>query len=524
MKYVSASDHGILLTGATGFIGSEVLQRLLDAGHSPVVLVRGESGEHAAERLSRALEAVRPGDFGRVSRCHVLAADLRQQLLGLSKTEVEKLAETVDTVISVAACTSFDSRPDGEPWATNVEGLGRLTDFALQAGAAVHHFSTAFVCGDRPGCWPESPAEPGEHHNAYEASKWAGEQLLRDAASRGLTSLTVYRPSITISDRAGQALPGEHGISVLVNSLRTAARLVGRRQGGGHGQQVDLRQLRVDAGPQNPVHLAPVGWVSDVFLHIFSDPSLHERTYHLALSEPPTVDQLRQALESCLNIDLGPYTDEDLWNGESCSGILETRFYRLAHSLRHYFRQSMSFSTENLDEALSGSPLAGLRFREEWWPTIFESTATRPERVTGKRKTQNRDPGIECRDYFERWLPDRAPRSELTRLTSLTVDVGFWIRGAGRWTLRFRSGQLEDVERTASAARVRTGFRTGLDTFQDVVSGKLAPQQAFLTGRAEIVGDVEAGLKFAMILQQFVREFPWTPGGTDTEKRSEAGR
>jgi len=497
------------------FIGREILVRLLEAGHCPVLLVRGDSSVHAVERIRRAMETVRPDQPGLADQCRVLTADLRAEGLGLSPALRRELAGSVDTVISVAACTSFDARPDGEPEASNVVGLGRLLTLAEEAGAAMHHFSTAFVCGDRSGCWSETEAEPGLHHNAYETSKWKGEQLLRQADGRGLSSLTIYRPSITVTTGEGPPMPAEHGISILVNSLRTAAKLIGRRQKSGEQGRVDLSRLRVDAGPQNPVHLVPVDWVADVFAHIFARPEFHGRNYHLALDRPPVVDQLRRAIEGYLNIGLGPYTDEDLWEGQSSSGSLETRFYRLARSLRHYCRQSMSFGSAHLDEALEGSGLAGIGFDDAWWPAIFQAIDGKPER---KNDTERKTAGtnVRCGEYFESWLPEHVTHSSLGTLTALTVDVGFWIEGAGQWTLSFREGQLEQVERTASEERVCTGFRTGPDTFDEVVSGRLDPQQAFFTGRAEIVGDVEAGLKFAMILQEFVREFPWT-GGTAAE-------
>ncbi len=44
--------------------------------------------------------------------------------------------------------------------------------------------------------------------------------------------------------------------------------------------------------------------------------------------------------------------------------------------------------------------------------------------------------------------------------------------------------------------------------FWRAVAGEVTGAELFLSGDARIEGDIERGLKFAMILEQFVREFP----------------
>lgn len=514
----------VLLTGATGFIGREVLALLLKVGVRPIILVRGDDQAHARRRIVEALKLTRNGYADDAEALdYVLTGDLRRPRLGLSRAEYEALAGQVKSIINVAGSTSFNPRQDGEPFASNVIGLGHLIELGRKANASFHHFSTAFVCGDRAGLWRETDVRPGLHRNAYESSKWEGEQRLR-AAAGGLRGLTIYRPAITVPDARGQRLPINHSISLLVNGFRLAARL-SRRQQPGSGV-IDLRRIRIDAHPNDPMSLVPVGWVADLFLRIFLNQALHGRVYHLVLPNPPTVHELRRALEAHLEIRLGTYLGPVVRREDRCKDAMEERFYRVVRPLHHYFRQSMRFDAENVTEAMKGTALTWPSFTPSAWRHLLGSTSMREEReeeTDMKHKHEQNTLALLCREYFEEWVPCHAPNSSLTKLTSLTVDVGFWIEGAGEWTLRFRAGQLSAIEPHARLEEVRTGFRTDARTFVETVTGRMAPQTAFLLGRAQIVGDVETGLKFAVILQQFILEFAWNPEIGDEGSEARAG-
>ena len=51
-------------------------------------------------------------------------------------------------------------------------------------------------------------------------------------------------------------------------------------------------------------------------------------------------------------------------------------------------------------------------------------------------------------------------------------------------------------------------YKTNTATFTAIVEGRLKPQQAFFEQRIEIRGDVEMGLKLAVLFDQFLKENP----------------
>jgi hypothetical protein len=115
-----------------------------------------------------------------------------------------------------------------------------------------------------------------------------------------------------------------------------------------------------------------------------------------------------------------------------------------------------------------------------------------------------------CAAYFEVFLPRHVPRSQVARVTAMSATVRFAIDRM-HWICRFDQGQLAQVVRGAPGVREDFGYRASRDAFWQAISGRVELQELFASGRAEIFGDVEQGLKMAVILGAFSQEFPCTP-------------
>src|SRR5688572_22800098 len=92
-----------LVTGATGFVGSFLIDRLLQDGWNVVALARGSDAE---ARVGRALQNVR-GSSGTAAKpvagLRVLCGNVRDPLLGLPEEAAERLAQEVGAVWHCAA-------------------------------------------------------------------------------------------------------------------------------------------------------------------------------------------------------------------------------------------------------------------------------------------------------------------------------------------------------------------------------------------------------------------------------------
>ena len=204
----------VILTGATGFVGQELLARLLARGDRHVhALVRAPDDQAAARRLP-------PHE-----RLTVWAGDLERPGLGLHARAAEELAERASTVIHCAASVSFSLGLE-ESRRVNVEGTRRVTELAercAQAGDGLERFSyvsTAYVAGAHRGAFTEDDLDAGQSfRNPYERSKFEAELMLRDRAAD--LPVQVLRPSIVVGDsRTGWT----SSFNVLYPPLRAFAR------------------------------------------------------------------------------------------------------------------------------------------------------------------------------------------------------------------------------------------------------------------------------------------------------------
>ena len=180
----------------------------LIAGHRPTVLVTGASGVVGAALLPR----LRGVDVvALVHRTPVVtpgvtsvAGDVRAPRLGLSDRAYARLAGRVDAVVHCAAVTDF-GRTDGSLEDTNVVGTANVAQLAADAGAVLHHVSTAFI-GTATGSAKDRAAA------GYATSKLSAEQVVRDSG----VPAVVLRPSVVIGDsRTGaiSAFQGLHGVA-----------------------------------------------------------------------------------------------------------------------------------------------------------------------------------------------------------------------------------------------------------------------------------------------------------------------
>src|SRR4051812_22595646 len=259
---------GVLLTGATGFLGGEVLARMLERSDRPVyVLVRAHSDERASLRLHGTIASLMGNAEPWVERAAAVAADFEQPGLDISTARRDWLAGRVDRIVHCRASVSFTLGLE-ESRAINVEGTRRLLDFAelcdRRGGLdSLTHVSTTYVAGTGAGMFSESDLFRGQSfRNAYERSKFEAELLVRERA--GSLPVQVVRPSIVVGDSRTGWTPA---FNVLYWPLRAFSR----------GTYPALPARR-----SSPVDVVPVDFVAEAILALAGRPG---GTYHLAAGE-----------------------------------------------------------------------------------------------------------------------------------------------------------------------------------------------------------------------------------------------
>jgi thioester reductase-like protein len=257
----------VLVTGATGFLGMELMARLLGDGDRRVwALVRAPGQAEAEVRVRAMLETIVPDPDAVAGRVVPVAGDLEREQLGLDPRLRDELAESVGEVIHSAASVSF-SLPLDQARAVNVAGTRGVLDLALRAAARGRglrrfaHVSTTYVAGTHRGTFGEEDLTRGQgFNNTYEQTKWEAERLARTYAGR--LPVQVFRPSIVVGDdRTGWT----SSFNVIYAPLRAYSR----------GALPALPARR-----SAPVDVVPVSHVASAILALAD--AGPERTFHLA--------------------------------------------------------------------------------------------------------------------------------------------------------------------------------------------------------------------------------------------------
>jgi putative sterol carrier protein len=116
--------------------------------------------------------------------------------------------------------------------------------------------------------------------------------------------------------------------------------------------------------------------------------------------------------------------------------------------------------------------------------------------------------------YITEFFPSVIGQSIFADLDNLTLRFGFHVTDTQQhYSLFIERGCLSSIT-TDSADSDEAVFELDATTLLEIVAGDLAPQQAFLTGRIEILGDMLKGLKLAPIFEKFIHQHPFAVSTT----------
>jgi thioester reductase-like protein len=270
--HADMADSPIFLTGATGFLGMELLARYLERTDRTVfALVRGDSDEQAQERLDATVSRMLPDPDSYSGRAIAVRGDVMRPGLGLAPRRRASLAEVVGEVVHGAASVSF-TLPLADSRAINVAGTQNMLGFAELAarrGGGLERFayiSTAYVAGDHRGAFHETDLRVGQaFRNPYEQSKFEAECLVREHCER--FPVQIYRPSIVVGEADTGWTPA---FNVIYWPLKAFAR--------GSYRALPARR-------SSPVDVVPVSYVADAVFELARHECPSGTTYNLAAGD-----------------------------------------------------------------------------------------------------------------------------------------------------------------------------------------------------------------------------------------------
>jgi thioester reductase-like protein len=260
-------ETGTLLTGGTGFLGGEVLARLLERKKTVYVLVRAGTDDEAVARLNGLLESLLGSAEPWSGRAIAVRGDVTQAWLGMGSRARDWLAERVDRIIHCAASVSF-TMDIAAAREINVEGTRRVIELARLCARrggldSLVHVSTAYVAGTHTGTFTEADLDLGQRfRNSYERTKFEAERLIGERGWE--VPVQIVRPSIVVGDSTTGWTPT---FNVLYGPMKAFAR--------GAYPVIPARRSA-------PVDIVPVNYVADSILALAGRPGT---TYHLTAGD-----------------------------------------------------------------------------------------------------------------------------------------------------------------------------------------------------------------------------------------------
>lgn len=202
----------IFLTGASGVLGSRILQELLLASDCHVICLMRDSNEaEARRRLAMALRYY-DDDFDcdpYHARIDIVLGDISEALFGLDPHRYQLLAHSINTIIHAAANVNFTGLYASLS-RVNVEGTEQVARLALVADAGLIHVSSYSIIGDaifRPDfVFAEDDCDVGQDFKgfAYGRTKLEAELTLREMGS---LRCIIVRPGDIYGDSLTGAYP-----------------------------------------------------------------------------------------------------------------------------------------------------------------------------------------------------------------------------------------------------------------------------------------------------------------------------
>jgi len=341
----------VLITGATGFLGTQVTRLILEQTDLPiVVMVRGRDLSNARLRLERTW-----WDWPNMAceiggRIQVVNGDLCLSRFGLRDSSYEELIGKISHIVHLAADIRLNE-PLAELHRINVEGVRNVLELAydvhrLHGLTRFSYVSTAYVAGGRKGIVPEDAlTDRFGFSNHYELSKFEAEELVREAGKQ--LPVSVFRPGMVVGD-------SHNGAVKTFNTMYFPLRLYLTGK---------LKYFPVD--PSLKINMVPCDYVSEAIVKLTFDPQAEGLNFHLTLPADalPTVREMiqftREWAADNLHVKLPSpvFLPVTVNRFQWLDRFFNTkRAVRSLLSLASYFEEDRIYQRDNLDRLFGAYP------------------------------------------------------------------------------------------------------------------------------------------------------------------------
>jgi thioester reductase-like protein len=334
----------IFVTGFPGFLGSALIERLLEryAPDVSIVCLTQPKFRSLAEERARKIEARQPAWAGRIRLYDgdITAPDLG---LGANLSNLQKETRQIfhfAAVYDLAVTKALAMR-------VNVDGTRYTLDFAQNCPnlERFQYVSTCYVSGRAGGFFRETDLERGQtFNNYYEETKYLAEVDVQRRMRDGLPG-TIYRPSIVQGDSHTGETQKYDGPYYIIRWI--------------------MRQPKIAIAPVTgdpyayEVNVVPRDYVTDAIDWLSAQELSAGKVYQLSDPTPPTVGAVLDAIGQHTRrrvIKLRLPHEPTKWAMKNVPGI--SNVSRIQAEAVDYFKHPTRYRCEETVRDLAGSGIS----------------------------------------------------------------------------------------------------------------------------------------------------------------------
>ncbi len=257
------------VTGATGFIGSYLVAKLVKRGAPVYALVRKGS----LARLAKLRETWGADEKQVVG----IVGDLTKPNLGVSAADVKKLKGKIDYFFHLAAIYDLQASAEDQRIA-NVDGTRHAVEFAAAVDAGCFEYvSSIAVAGLYEGVFREDMFEEAEElDHPYFRTKHDAEAVVRHECKR---AFRIYRPGFVVGDSKTGRIDKIDGPYYFFKTIQKMRELL----------PPWMPTIGIEGGR---INIVPVDFVVDALDYLAHKKGLDGKCFHLTDPEPFRVGEV----------------------------------------------------------------------------------------------------------------------------------------------------------------------------------------------------------------------------------------
>ncbi len=490
----------ILITGATGLVGSYLTLIALRA-HFPVcLLIHKKEGLPALNRLQKILNFIGASleEWNEWNKhLFIYEGDITLPLFGLSTKEWNELAKGVSRIYHAAAYINFKEEQRLKSFRVNVEGTRQVLALLESSGAHLFHISTAYVAGKTDRCMFEQEIEePQLWRNPYEETKYLSEkEVVWGCRKKGL-DYTIFRPSILIGDTTT-------GCILQFNTIYSFMKLFYHQTMKREGPS----PLILKAKPEATLNLIPVDYAIKSMWRISCNPICKGKIFHITNPSPLRFKDLiwigEKIFGKSIKLSEDPSSLIKIREGENEK---ETSLYT------PYMFGEPTFDLKNTQTLLPDYNSDFPSLDEAYFRKIITFAVERnwkPFSLSEIQSLSLEKPIGVPEKYFKEFLFKKLHQPLLKNLKNLNVIFSIQIKDGihSKWTLEIKDGMLVSISQNEK--RIDCYYTMDAITFEKVVRGLYPPEEAFFDGHIDIQGNMEKALSMGAVLSEFCKTYPY---------------